>query len=308
MRNNEAVPGLPAICRKGASDCDFAWRYIDDPAAILVRQSVQLGRVQETALVPLYARVLESRKKRPILEDPKAAGIVDSIDWDFRRVAQRLRMVGCTLRSAMFDVWVRDFLRRYPEGTVVEIGAGLNTRFERLDNGRVHWYDLDLPDMVELRRKFFSDSDRRITIGQSVLDPDWIGTVRRSPGPYFLVAETVFVYLEEAQVKAALTQIAGGFPQVTIALDTVGPRGVYHANRDHERRKIAARFAWACGDPIAIQHWNIGLRLVESRTIADIPDCLGPRLSLPLRATLRVFGRLFPKPMKTYQLSVFAGQ
>jgi hypothetical protein len=190
-----------------------------------VRGSIQLGQVQETALVPLYARALESRRRRPILEDPKAVEIVDSIDWDFRRFGQRRRVVGCTLRSAMFDVWVRDFLRRHAEGTVVEIGAGLNTRFERLDNGTVHWYDLELPDMVELRRKFFSDSDRRITLAASVLDPDWIAAVRRSPGPYFLVAETVFVYLEESQVKAALEQIASGFPEVTIALDTLGRRG-----------------------------------------------------------------------------------
>ena len=176
-----------------------------------VRRSIQLGRVQETALVPLYARALESRRRRPILEDPKAVEIVDSIDWDFRRFGQRRRVVGCTLRSAMFDVWVREFLGRYPEGAVVEIGAGLNTRFERLDNGRVHWYDLDLPDVVELRRRFFTNSERRMTLAASVLDPDWIETVRRSPGPYFLVAETVFVYLEEGQVKAALRQIASGF-------------------------------------------------------------------------------------------------
>ena len=61
--------------------------------------------------MPLYARALESRRKRPILEDPKAVEIVDSIDWDFRRFAQRRRVAGCTLRSALFDVWVRDFVR-----------------------------------------------------------------------------------------------------------------------------------------------------------------------------------------------------
>jgi len=261
--------------------------------------------VQETALVPLYARALESRRNRPILEDPKAVEIVDSIDWDFRRFGQRRRVVGCALRSAMFDVWVRDFLHRHPEGTVVEIGPGLNTRFERLDNGRIHWYDLDLPDMIDLRRQFFSDSTRRTTLAASVLDSAWIETVRRSPGPYFLVAETVFAYLEEAQVKRALSQIAGGFPQVTIALDTLGRRAVNSGNKDFVRRKMAARFVWVCDDPIAIQHWNIGLRLVESRTVADVPDCLWPRLSLPLRANLRLFRSLFPKLMKVYQLNVF---
>lgn len=272
-----------------------------------MRRTVQLGRLQETALIPLYARAVESRKRRPILEDPKAVEMVDSIDWDFRRFGQSRRVVGCVLRTAMFDVFVRDFLGRYPSGTVVEIGAGLNTRFERLDNGTAHWFDLDLPDMVDLRRRFFRDSERRKTLAASVLETEWIEAVRRSPAPYFLVAETVFVYLEEAQVKAALQQIAGGLPNVAIALDTVGRRAVDSGNRDFARRNMAARFTWACEDPSAIEDWDIGLRVVEARTLADVPPRLWPRLSLWLRASLRCLGRLFPKQMKVYQLSVLAG-
>ena len=271
-----------------------------------MRRSIQLGKVQESALVPLYARALESRKRRPILQDPKAAEIANSIDWDFSRFGQRQRVTGCALRSALFDVFVRDFLLRHPDGTVVEIGSGLNTRFERLDNGRVRWYDLDLPDMIELRRRFFSDSERRTTLAASVLDPDWIEVVRRSPGPYCLVAETVLNYLEEAQVKAALGQIANRFPQVRIVLDTAGRRAEDRVNRDHARLNLAARFVWACEDPMEIQNWGIGLRLVESRTAADIPDCLRPRLPLSLRASLAVLGRFFPRQMKLYQICVFA--
>lgn len=70
-----------------------------------MRRSVLLGCVQETALIPLYARVLESRRKRPILEDRKAIEMVEAIDWDFGRFGQRRRLVGCALRSAMFDGW-----------------------------------------------------------------------------------------------------------------------------------------------------------------------------------------------------------
>ena len=197
------------------------------------KQAVRLGTVPETLLVPLYARAVESRRKHPILDDPKAIGMVDSIDWDFQRFNQRWRVIGCTLRSAMFDEWVKAFLRSHPEGTVVEIGCGLNTRFERLDNGRLHWFDLDLPEVIELRRKFFADSERRTTLAASVLDPDWIAAVRRSPGPYFFVAEAVLLYLTEREVKAALAQIAANFPDVSIAFDTTSPRAVKSVATDH---------------------------------------------------------------------------
>jgi O-methyltransferase involved in polyketide biosynthesis len=270
------------------------------------KQSIQLGPAQETLLIPLYARALESRRKRPILNDPKAVAMVESIDWDFQRFGQRWRVFACALRSAAFDVWIADFLGRHPEGTVVEIGAGLNTRFERLDNGRVHWFDLDLQDVVELRRKFFTDSGRRTTLAASVLDAGWIETVRRSPGPYFLVAETVLVYLEEREVKAALSQIAHNFPGAGVAFDTVSRRAIDGGNRDFIRRKMAARFAWACADPREIERWNIGLRLVESRTMADVQaGPLWPRLSPAMRTTIRVARRLFPKIAAAYRLNLF---
>jgi len=272
------------------------------------RQSIQLGQVQESLLVPLYARALDSLKKRPILKDPKAVEMVQSIDWDFRRFNQWRRVVGCTLRTAMYDEWVKDFLSRHPHGTVVEIGAGLNTRFERLDNGTLHWFDLDLPDTVELRRKFFTDSGRRVTLAASVLDRGWMAVVRESPGPYCFVAEAVFIYLTEPEVKAALAQIAANFPRLSIAFDTGTLRAINHENQDHARRKLEARFAWACEDPREIERWRIGLRLVESRTLTDLPDSLRSRLSLPTRAAFRVFAKLFPRFAKAYQLNLFSGQ
>ena len=271
------------------------------------KQSIQLGHVQESLLIPLYARAADSLKKRPLLNDPKAVEMVQSIDWDFQRFNQWRRIMGCTLQTAAFDEWVKDFLSRHPEGTVVEIGAGLNTRFERLDNGQVHWFDLDLPDAVELRRKFFVDSGRRTTLAGSILDPGWMAAVRRSPGPYCFVAEAVFIYLKEQEVKAALAQIAGNFPGASIAFDTVPLPAIRYENKDHARRKLEARFAWACDDPREIERWNIGLRLVESRTLKNIPDSLMSRLSFPVRAAVRVIARLFPKLTQAYRLNLFAG-
>lgn len=272
------------------------------------RQATRLGAVPETLLVPLYARAAESRRKHPILHDSRAIGMVESIDWDFQRFNQRSRVIACVLRSAMFDELVKGFLLTHPEGTVVEIGSGLNTRFERLDNGRLHWFDLDLPEVVELRRRFFEDSERRTTLAASVLDRDWMATVRRSPGPYLFVAETVFIYLQEQQVKAALSQIAADFPCLNIAFDTASRKAVNGGNKDFVRRKMAARFAWACDDPHEIENWNIGFRLVESRTLVDVPDPLKPRLSLPLRTTFLLLRKFANRPMKAYQLNLFAGQ
>jgi O-methyltransferase involved in polyketide biosynthesis len=147
-----------------------------------------------------------------------------------------------------------------------------------------------------------------MTLAASILDPGWMAAVRQSPGPYCFVAEAVFIYLTEPEVKAALAQIAANFPRISIAFDTATLKAVSHENKDHARRNLEARFAWACENPREIERWKIGLRLVESRTVANIPDSLRRRLSLPMRAGFRVFARLFPKLTKAYQLNLFAGQ
>ena len=272
------------------------------------RQSIQLGQVQESLLVPFYARAVDSLKKRSILNDSKAAEMVQSIAWDFGRFNQTWRLASAVLRTAMYDEWVKDFLGRHPDGTVVEIGAGLNTRFERLDNGAIHWFDLDLPDAVELRRRFFTDSGRRTTLAGSIVDSGWIEAMRQSPGPYFFVAEAVFIYLAEEEVKAALAQIATNFPGAGIAFDTGTLKAISHVNEDHARRKLEARFAWGCEDPSEIERWKIGLHLVESRTLADVPGCLGSRLSLRMRAALRILVKLAPVFTKVCQLNLFAAE
>ena len=269
------------------------------------KQSVQLSPVEETMLIPLFARAVESRRKHPILKDPRAAEIADTIDWDFTPFHQRIRVVACVMRTLMFDAWVRQFLAQHPAGTVVEIGAGFNTRFDRLDNQSVHWFDLELPAVAELRRKYFRDSARRTTLAASLLESDWMEAVHASPPPYFFVAETVLIYLPETDVKAALAQIARNFPGAGAALDTASQRAVTSGNKDFVRRKMASRFVWACDEPRTIETWNVGLRLVEARPFIDIPVPLRSRLSWPLRTFFLLFSKLSPNIGRTYQLTRF---
>ena len=109
--------------------------------------AVELGPVQETLLIPLLGPEPSKRKrKRGLVHDPKAVEIVGRLDYDFSRWKGIRSLVGASIRTCMFDEEVAAFLEQHPDGTVVEIGVGLNTRHERLDNGRAHWIEFDLPD------------------------------------------------------------------------------------------------------------------------------------------------------------------
>jgi O-methyltransferase involved in polyketide biosynthesis len=179
-----------------------------------------LGAVQQTLFIPLAARARETRRRHPALRDPKAIEILASVDYDAATYGTGWGGFVTVPRTLIFDHWVRKFLARHAGGTVAELGTGLNTRFERTDNGTVRWIDLDLPDTIALRRRFFADNGRRHMIEGSVTGEDWLEAVAELPGPYFFVSEGVFVYLEEDDVTRTLTRIAGRFPGAPIAFDT----------------------------------------------------------------------------------------
>jgi O-methyltransferase involved in polyketide biosynthesis len=243
------------------------------------KHQVRLGAVQETLFIPLAARARETQRKHPVLRDPKAVEMVRSIDYDAAKYGRGAGGLLTVLRTAIIDFWVRSFLAAHPAGTVVEIGTGLNTRFERVDNGQVHWFDLDLPDTIDLRRNFFADTERRRMIAASALDEDWLPAVARSRGPYFFVADGVLVYLPEDQVMAMLARMAERFPGALLALDTYPKQTFDRQHRLAAKKGMDARWAWACDDPRSLERF--GLEVMESAAITRPPRAM--RGQLPAR-------------------------
>ncbi len=240
---------------------------------------MRLGAVQETLFITLAARAIQTQRKHPVLRDPKAVEMVQSIDYDAAKYGRGAGGSVTLLRTAIIDIWVRAFLAAHPAGTVMELGTGLNTRFERVDNGQVHWFDLDLPDTIDLRRTFFADTERRRMVAASVLDEDWLPIVAQSPGPYFFVAEGVLAYLPEERVTATLARIATQFPGALIALDTYPKQTYDRQHRLAAKKDIDARWAWACDNPRSLERF--GLEVVESTSITRPPRAM--RSQLPAR-------------------------
>jgi len=256
------------------------------------RETVELGEVQRTLFFPLAARARETRKKRPLLRDPKAVEIVESVDFETASFAMGPTSFVVTLRTLIFDWWVRQFLADHPDGTVVDLGTGLNTRFERTDNGTAHWIDLDLPDTIELRRRFFADTERRRMVAASLLDDDWLAAVGELPWPYFFVSDGVLTYLTEEQVAGLLTRIAGRFPGALIAFDTYTRASMAQEQKMAAKRNIA-RWQWACDDPRSLE--RLGLTLVDSVSVTRPPAGLRARLPARYRYLLPLADPIFGK-------------
>jgi O-methyltransferase involved in polyketide biosynthesis len=183
----------------------------------------QLEGVPETLLWTLYHRALEARRPDAILHDPKAIELVERIDYPFE---QRLgdgahgAAQAQALRSLSFDREVRRFLSRYPAASIVALGAGLETQFHRVDNGRAHWLAVDLPEIAALRRQLLPESERERVIGCSVLDPRWMDEVDPSR-PVLVTAQGLLMYLQPQQARQVLLGCARRFSEGELLFDAI---------------------------------------------------------------------------------------
>ena len=119
-----------------------------------------LGDVQETALIPLAIRANETERKMARIHDDKAVEIIRELDVDTEKLNRFFSHEGVIARTILFDETVKKLLRKYLDAVCINIGCGLDDRFSRVDNGKIRWFNVDLPDSIEMRKKFFYETER----------------------------------------------------------------------------------------------------------------------------------------------------
>jgi len=235
-------------------------------APMTERISLSLTGVPETLFIPLYHRAQESQRPDAMLKDDTAVEILHKLDFDFSRLKlQKHDIVALILRVREFDRFARDFLATRPDGVIVHIGCGLDTRFERVDNGRVEWFDLDLPEVIDLRRQLIGDEGGRYhLISCSVLDPAWIEKVNALKlRPFLFIAEGVLPYFEEEQVKWLVKILQSTFPGADMVFDAHTPWVIWGDNLQLKFSKISARLRFGLKHGRDVETWSPGIRILE---------------------------------------------
>ena len=197
----------------------------------------------------------------PVLNE-KAVELVTRMGHDFDRIRQipmkEVNKVVPLLRNREFDRYARDFLMRHPDAVVVHVGCGLDTRFERVDNGSVVWYDLDLPEVIALRRKLIGgEGEHYHLLACSVLDSAWLDTVSaHRQRPFLFLAEGVLMYLTEAQVKLLVLTLKEHFPGAELVFDAFSPFMRWAHNFKVTRTGIGAHLHWGLKNGKDLERWS----------------------------------------------------
>lgn len=184
---------------------------------------VELQGVPETLLWTLYHRATEARRPDAVIEDPRAVELLTAIEYPFQArfgPAGGPQAQWQALRARTFDEAVRRFLADRPGGTVVALGEGLETGFWRVDDGRVRWLTVDLPQTLAVRRELLGDDPpRRRSVACSATDERWMDEVDPSRG-VLVTAQGLLMYLERAEVDALVDALARRFPGAAFVFDT----------------------------------------------------------------------------------------
>lgn len=229
---------------------------------------VDLGEIQKTLFMPVWARAVESRKSKPILTDETAVKIIDDLDFDFSHMSQNvpeISQIAWIARCKRFDLVVSDFIKRHPKGTVINIGCGLDTSYERINDHSIRWYDLDLPDVIELKRKFLTATDNREYIPCSFSDTKWFEQIIIQENVLF-IATGVFVYFEESEIKEFILRVADRFTGSEMFFDVTSPKGVEIANQVILKSGLDSKsfFKWGLADKSVIQSWDNRINLIAT--------------------------------------------
>jgi len=265
---------------------------------------IEICDVAATSFVTLYCHAIESQSKYPILDDPKAveithelnkilSGSKNRLDRDLVKGKLKTEMVThIAIRAKQYDKYVRDFLENSPDGVVVNIGCGFDSRFLRIDNGKVMFYDLDLPEVIEIKKQFFEENERYHFISSSVLDHEWMSIVAEHKGPFLFMAEGVFMYLHREDVQSLILKLRSKFSSSELVCEVFNSIWLKKPLKkiiDFKMQKELhlgkdATFHFGIRDSKEIEEWHDGIELLDDWSYFDSDE---KKLGL-----LKIFGKI----------------
>ena len=259
---------------------------------------MNLSELSQTAILALTCRAVESQQVNPVFNDPMAVYCLERLlsmapEEEKNRIRKWKKMYAGphgrrdakarALTAGRFDNIASLFISNNPGCTVINLGGGLDTRFWRIENENCKYVELDLPEMIALKRELLKDQLAYELIDCSVFDTAWIDKLTSSGNSGFLMlAEALFYYLPKQEVSRLLEVIARRFTRSQLVLDMAPEkytRGLWKKLIHLESIAWGIDVAFVSGidHPREIESYGKGLKV-----IGEVKGNVGPIITVAI--------------------------
>ena len=223
-----------------------------------------MDNVNKTLYIPLYGKAYVS-KKGLFLEDKWAEEIWEAEGFALRgKSKSKWLAYYMGIRCAVFDEWVREQLAELPQAAVIHIGCGMNSRALRVGTEGHRWYDVDFPEVIAQRRRYYTEADGYTMLEGDARSCEWLGRIDEG-GDAIVVMEGVSMYLSEGDMRALAERLSARFGRIALLVDCYTAFGARMSKRRNPVREVGVTEVYGIDDPAAYQ--SGGLSFIRERTM-----------------------------------------
>ena len=229
---------------------------------------MNLEGVEKTMLLTLFARAKHSKQKNHKFYDSKAIDVISKVNYDFSIAEKdRFMQLGTIARTIVLDEMVGDYIKAHPNCTIVNIASGMDTRFNRLDNGKINWYNVDLENSAKYRLKYIEDTERVKTLAYSAMDPSWAGEIQIRNDVLFII-EGLTMYLTEKDVQDIINVIDDNFDKCSIFMEIMPPISVKNT-KEESVEQTNSKFIWGVEKGSELIKFNSNFKWIKDINLFD---------------------------------------
>jgi O-methyltransferase involved in polyketide biosynthesis len=219
-------------------------------------------------LLTLFAKAKHSQQKNHKFFDSKAIEVISKIDYDFSIAEKdKFMQMGTIARTIVLDEMVSDYINDHPECTIVNIASGMDTRFNRLDNGKINWYNVDLENSVNYRLEYIEDTERVKTLAFSAMDPGWAPEIEIRNDVLFIV-EGLTMYLNQKDVEDIINIIDANFDKCTVFMEIMPPVSVKNT-KEESIEDTNSKFIWGVEKGHELTEFNGNFKWIRDVNLFD---------------------------------------
>ena len=251
----------------------------------------KLEGVANTLFVPLVARIAVSKEFPEYFEDKKALEMEKYLPDGAEKGSSQYSNMASVARYYNMDRMVDAFVLKHESCNVIYLGAGLETAYDRMHNryeaGKVNWFEVDLPEVTEARRKIFGSRPDEVTVPGDMFKMEWAAQTDTSL-PSLLIVSGVFQYFHEPEVVGFIVNCKSVFPMGEMIFDATSESGLKFTNWFIKRTGNASALMYFYVNDSAAFAKKCGTQLLEEKLFfTDAMHMLKKKLSFVTKVSMR---------------------